>query len=54
MDLAIVCPSCQGAGYRVVVVGYAGSDTAGEMMVPRECAACSGTGRVVTSGWSYA
>ncbi|GAA3746055.1 DnaJ-class molecular chaperone [Spinactinospora alkalitolerans] len=52
MDLVIVCPDCHGTGYRVAVFAYAGSDTTGEMMVPRECRGCDGAGRVTTSGWS--
>ncbi|WP_344972944.1 hypothetical protein [Salinactinospora qingdaonensis] len=53
MDLAIVCPECQGTGYRVSVVGYVGSDITGEMVVPRECRWCNNTGRIQTSGWSW-
>ncbi|SKA37555.1 hypothetical protein SAMN02745673_04734 [Marinactinospora thermotolerans DSM 45154] len=47
-----MCPDCHGSGYRITVVGYAGSDLTGEMLVPRECRGCAGTGRMTVSGWS--
>ncbi|MBB6171815.1 DnaJ-class molecular chaperone [Nocardiopsis mwathae] len=52
MDVAIVCQSCQGSGLRVGVVGYAGGDGVGEMVVPRRCADCTGSGRLLTTGWT--
>ncbi|WP_158562842.1 hypothetical protein [Marinitenerispora sediminis] len=52
MDIAIVCLDCLGTGFRVTVVGYAGDDATGEMVVPRKCRGCDGSGRVRTSGWS--
>lgn len=48
----IVCQACQGSGLRVTVVGYGGSDLTGEMVVPRRCRECDGSGRVRTSGWT--
>ncbi|MFC3996910.1 hypothetical protein ACFOVU_13350 [Nocardiopsis sediminis] len=52
MEIVIVCPACQGSGLRVNVVGYAGGDLAGEMVVPRRCPDCAGGGRITTAGWS--
>ncbi|WP_141923256.1 hypothetical protein [Haloactinospora alba] len=52
MDLTIVCQGCQGSGLRVNVVGYTGSDLYGEMVVPRPCGDCHGSGRILTTGWS--
>ncbi|GAA4911977.1 hypothetical protein [Streptomonospora salina] len=54
MDLLIVCQACQGSGMRVAVVGYSGSDLTGEMVVPRRCSECTGSGRMRTSGWTAA
>lgn len=34
------------------VVGYTGSDLYGEMVVPRPCGDCHGSGRILTTGWS--
>ncbi len=52
MDIAIVCQGCQGSGLRVNVVGYYGRDTTGEMVVPRPCFECDGSGRIPSLGWS--
>lgn len=52
MDIAIVCQGCQGSGLRVNVVGYRSHDTNGEMVVPRPCDACDGSGRIPSFGWS--
>ncbi|WP_067970108.1 hypothetical protein [Nocardiopsis trehalosi] len=54
MEIVIVCPACQGSGLRVTVVGYSGSDLSGEMVVPRRCTDCSGSGRRPTPGWGAA
>lgn len=52
MDLMIVCRACQGSGLRVNVANYTGNDLAGEMVVPRRCTDCAGSGRIRTTGWS--
>ncbi|MBB4931972.1 DnaJ-class molecular chaperone [Lipingzhangella halophila] len=52
MDIAIVCQCCQGSGLRVNVVGYSGRDVTGEMVVPRPCDDCDGSGRIPSLGWS--
>ncbi|GLU47461.1 hypothetical protein [Nocardiopsis ansamitocini] len=54
MDIAIVCQDCHGSGYRVRVYGYMSVDGHAEMLVPRDCLSCGGSGRVLTSGWSAA
>ncbi|TDQ55118.1 hypothetical protein [Actinorugispora endophytica] len=53
MDIAIVCQDCHGSGYRVRVYGYVSADDDhAEMLVPRDCEPCNGSGRILTSGWS--
>jgi len=53
MDVAIVCQDCHGSGYRVRIYGFF-SVTEGhaELLVPRNCVPCSGSGRLLTPGWS--
>mgnify|MGYP001046721948 CR=1 FL=1 len=53
MDIMIVCQDCRGSGYRVRIYGFS-SVTKGnaDILVPRSCSLCSGSGRLLISGWS--